>query len=311
MRSFQGLKAITPDLFRTPVALTLGVFDGVHLGHQSLLAELKEWAAEDGGEAVVLTFDKHPMVTLTGQGPPTLTSLPHKLAYLDHYGAESVVILPFDKAWARCSAERFLELIVTHIRPARILLGSNHHFGEGRRGDIKMACAHADRHGYKAREFSLKIDDEPISSTRVRNALSAGYLEDVESLLGRKFSIFGVTIEGEQRGRTIGFPTANLRLCQLALPPMGVYAASTHLQDGSDHLSLVNIGQRPTFKDNGALLVEVHLLDFSGDLYGQELEVELLSSIRKEKRFDSLEALKLQIAADRRQAMEKHGLKKA
>jgi riboflavin kinase / FMN adenylyltransferase len=308
MRSFTGIKSLSPDLFRSPVAFTLGVFDGVHLGHQSLLRDLQAWAKNDQGETVVLTFDQHPMFTLKGRGPATLTSLRHKLNYLEEYGADTVIVLPFDQEWAECSAEEFLDIITKHVSPKKVLLGANHHFGKGRRGDIELAKKHAHRLGFEARELTLKIDGKPISSTRVRNALVKGELGNVSKLLGRPFSIFGTVIQGDQRGRTIGFPTANMSLCQEALPPNGVYAARVVLADKRQFLALINIGHRPTFKENGGLLVEAHLLDFAGDLYGQEIELRLLSSIRPEKRFDGLDSLKEQIASDRLQALKRHGL---
>ncbi|MDF1664302.1 MAG: riboflavin biosynthesis protein RibF [Planctomycetota bacterium] len=311
MRSFTELATLSPGQFRQPVAFTIGVFDGVHQGHQSLLSDLVAWAKEDKGEVGVLTFDRHPRFTLTGKGPSSLTSLENKVQYLAKYGAETVIVLPFDSQWAEVEAEDFLERIAKHIQPEKILLGANHHFGKGRRGDSVLAAKHAERLGYELREFSLLVDNKPISSTRVRKALHAGDLDTVKRLLGRPFSLFGKTIKGDQRGRTIGFPTANLRLAQEALPPVGVYAATTVLQDGREFLSLVNIGHRPTFKENGGLLVEVHLLDFQGDLYGQSLEVQLLSSIRSEKRFENLAALKKQIEDDRLEALERHGLKRA
>lgn len=311
MRSFTELSSLSPGQFRQPVAFTIGVFDGVHQGHQSLITDLVDWAKEDDGEVVVLTFDRHPRLTLTGKGPASLTSLEHKVQYLAKYGAETVIVLPFDVRWAEVEAEDFLERIAKHIRPAKILLGANHHFGKGRRGDSILAAKHATRLGYELREFSLLVDNKPISSTRVRKALQSGDLETVQRLLGRPFSLFGTTIKGDQRGRSIGFPTANLRLAQDALPPVGVYAATTVLPDGTDYLSLVNIGHRPTFKENGGLLVEVHLLDFHGDLYGKNLEVQLLSSIRSEKRFENIDALKKQIQSDRLEALERHGLKNA
>lgn len=311
MRSFSELASLSPSQFRQPVAFTIGVFDGVHQGHQSLLEDLVQWAKEDDGEVVVLTFDRHPRLTLQGQGPATLTSLRHKIEYLGRYGAETVIVLPFDAQWAEVEAEDFLERITRHVGPKKILLGANHHFGKGRRGDAALAEQHAERLGFELREFSLLVDNKPISSTRVRKALQSGHLEEVRRLLGRPFSIFGQTIKGDQRGRSLGFPTANLRLAQEALPPKGVYAATTVLESGEEYLSLVNIGQRPTFKENGGLLVEVHLLDFSGDLYGSDLEVRVLSAIREERRFENLDSLKKQIESDRLEALERHSLKKA
>lgn len=311
MRSFTELASLSPSQFRKPVAFTIGVFDGVHQGHQSLLEDLVQWAKEDDGEVVVLTFDRHPRLTLQGRGPATLTSLKHKIEYLGRYGAETVIVLPFDAQWAEVEAEDFLDRIARHVGPKKILLGANHHFGKGRRGDAALAERHAERLGFELREFSLLVDNKPISSTRVRKALQSGNLEEVRRLLGRPFSIFGQTIKGDQRGRALGFPTANLRLAQEALPPKGVYAATTVLEGGEEYLSLVNIGHRPTFKENGGLLVEVHLLDFSGDLYGADLELRLLSAIREERRFENLDSLKKQIESDRLEALERHSLKKA
>lgn len=308
MRRYQGLGDLTPEQFRHPVIFTLGVFDGVHRGHRRLLDALRAEADERAGEAVLLTFDRHPREVLSATPPPSLTSLERRLELFEESGIDVVILLPFTPERARTTAEEFLAEVMVRVRPERLLIGANHHFGRGREGDYEFVAARAGRYGYEAREIRLETDGETISSTRIRAAVLAGELDEAAAMLGRPVAVCGRVIDGDKRGRTIGFPTANLELEQSVRPPRGVYAARTTV-DGLDGtwLTLVNIGRRPTFHDDQPDLVEAHLLEFSGDLYGRRLRLDFLSRIRDEQSFAGIEELKAQIARDRATALARHG----
>lgn len=306
MRRFQGFQEVSPELFRAPVAFSLGVFDGVHRGHQALLGALVDWAKADQGDSVVLTFGVHPREVLTGHKPPPITALEQRLRLFESLGIDHCLILPFDERWASTAAIDFLKLVHQHVRPAKILLGANHKYGKGREGDFQFTQRHADSFGYSARLFELESDDQPISSTRIREAVQAGDLPLAESMLGRPVSFLGQVIQGDQRGRTLGFPTANIDPSEGLCPASGVYAGSVELSE-EHYLCLINVGCRPTFKGGQRRLIEVHILGFDGDLYGQSVELCFLSKLREEQRFTGIDELTIQIAADRAAALEKYG----
>jgi riboflavin kinase / FMN adenylyltransferase len=290
---------------RRPLAVTIGFFDGVHRGHRGLLAQLREDAGSDG-DTLVVTFDPHPRTVLTNTPPATLTSLEQRLRQLEAAGVDHALVLHFDRALASVSAEDFLDTLVGAVRPDVLDLGSNHHFGRGREGDATYVAKRADRYGYRAHRFELEVDGAAISSSRVRACVAQGALEEASRLLGRPYSLRSAVIAGDGRGRQLGFPTANLDVKGMACPPRGVYAALARDAPGSPKLALVNIGRRPTFEQDGRELVEAHLLGFSGDLYGKELELVFLSKLRDERRFASVEELKSQILADRELAESRH-----
>lgn len=315
MQIYQGLEETAQATLRRPLALTIGVFDGVHRGHQALLAALVGLARQGGGDAAVLTFDRHPREIIEGVGPAKITSLQHRLMLFERAGVDLSIVLPFDAARASCPAEEFLQELAESVAPEQLLLGANHHFGKDREGNAAFAAARAERFGYRFTRFDLAHDlghdgEVPISSTRIRKAVSEGRLADAARMLGRPVALLGDTVEGDKRGRTIGFPTANLNLHGEVRPPRGVYVAELRIEgDLKPRLALVNIGQRPTFYEQGQDLVEAHVLDFAGDLYGQTLELSFLERLRDERRFSGLEALKAQLEKDREQALAMYGAK--
>ena len=301
------------------------MFDGVHRGHRALLAELTGWAREAGVDPVVVTFDVHPRTVLQeGQGPTLITTLEHRLGLLAREGVRGVVVLPFDRAMAAWSPEEFVERVfVRALGASRVLVGKNHRFGRARQGDFGLLQQLGARHGFEAREVELEVHDDVISSTAIRTRLAEGDLAGARELLGRPVSVLGRVVEGDQRGRTLGFPTANLDLSGAARPPRGVYAAWARITDDPLRLdgpepplpAVVNIGRRPTFHPEGAVdLVEVHLLEppppppgaapdpHPLDLYGRWLEVTFTDRLRDERRFEGLEALVAQIQRDVAQA---------
>ncbi|HVY62740.1 MAG TPA: riboflavin biosynthesis protein RibF [Planctomycetota bacterium] len=308
MRIHRNLDALEPSHFRAP-AVTLGVFDGVHEGHRTILGALAEAAARTGGEKVVVTFDRHPRALLTGDAPPTITSLEHRLVLFERAGIDAAVVLRFDARLAAMTAEEFLrDVLVGRIGARAIVLGADSHFGKDRVGSIAFLEERRERYGYELVSVPLlqaaAAGAEVVSSTAIRRAVREGRLADAARMLGRPPSLLGRVERGDARGRTIGFPTANLALHQELAPPRGVYVARVEV-DLVRYRALVNIGVRPTFK-TGELreLVEVHLLGFEGSLYGRVLEVELVRRLRDERRFASVDDLVAQLRRDRDAALE-------
>lgn len=294
-------------------AVTVGVFDGVHLGHQALLRHLVEWAAEGGVDPVVVTFDVHPRTVLRGEGPALITTLEHRIGLLGRAGARGVVVLPFDRAMASWSPEEFVQrAFVDALRASRVLVGKNHHFGKDRKGDFALLSELGRAHGFEAREVELEVADDVISSTAIRERIAQGDLTGASELLGRPVSVLGRVVEGDRRGRQLGFPTANLDLQGSVRPPNGVYVARARVTGdplalgGPQVPAVVNIGRRPTFKPEGeAPLVEVHLLEPPAEeLYGRWLEVSFLARLRDERRFAGPAELVAQIGQDVAQARQ-------
>ncbi len=314
MRIYRDLSALEPRLFRNPVT-TLGVFDGVHRGHEHLITGVKEWArelgdGERGGEAVGITFESHPLAVLGRRPPVMLTSLDHRLVLLERAGLDAAVVLRFDKAMAEMRAESFVrEIIRDRIDSRHLLMGFDASFGKNAHGNAAyLQAAFADE--LEVREMTpLLVEGAPVSSTEVRNAILKGELDVASRFLGRPVSLYGEVIHGDGRGRQIGFPTANLNLFHSAAPPHGVYVADLHI-DARRYPCLVNIGRRPTFMRSDDPTdysryfneqldkVEVFIHGFSDDLYGAHLEISLYRKLRDERRFDGVDALVEQIQKD-------------
>ena len=300
------MQVITPQL-ATPLlrgsALTIGAYDGVHLGHQHVLAALRHIAVEQDLEFVVVTFDRHPLSLLRpNDAPLQLTDLPTKLELLATCGVQTTCVVPFTPERAVESAEQFIdELLIRQLRVSTIMVGENFRFGHDRRGDVAMLAAAGQDHGFTVTGIPLRDDDDGvISSTRIRGLVAHGDVEGASRLLGRPFSVVGTVVHGDGRGGPeLGFPTANLHLEQgLAQPGDGIYAAWAYLADGSSAMAAVSIGRRPTFYEDAAPLIEAHLLDFAGDLYGLELKLSFVARLRGEERYDTIDALIEQIARD-------------
>jgi riboflavin kinase/FMN adenylyltransferase len=288
-----------------PLHLAAGFFDGVHLGHQEVLRSARQGAAADGGLAVVVTFDRHPAdIIRPGTAPRLLTSTRHKALLMERLGAAAMLVIPFDEAMAATAADAFVGSLVRAARPlASISCGRDWTFGHARGGNRELLAVLGSRAGFAVHAVApVLLDGEPVSSTRVRLAIEAGDFVGAARLLGRGYSILGEVIKGRQLGRRLGFPTANLVLEAEQLPPVGVYAVRAVL-DGRLLDGVANLGLRPTIED-GCLTrhFEVHLFDFAGDIYGRPLDVRFVARLRDEVRFDSLDALKAQIADDTRRA---------
>ncbi len=288
-----------------PLFLAIGVFDGVHLGHQAVIQRALEDAQRGGGTAVVVTFDPHPVRVLRpAQAPRLLTSTAHKLRLIHGLGVARQLIIHFDAAFAATPPEDFIRALAAAAQPLReICVGFEWSFGRGRAGNLALLERLGTELGFSEVGVpAVEIDGEIVSSTLIRRAVEAGDLARAARLLGREFTLLGTVIEGDRLGRTIGFPTANLSAHNEQYPPNGVYAVE--VQRGTEQLrGVVNIGVRPTIKNaSGERVLEVHLFDFAGDIYGEDLEVAFRRFLRPEQKFAGLDELRAQIARDAEQA---------
>lgn len=284
-----------------PIFLAIGVFDGVHLGHRAVIARALDDARKAGGTAVVATFDPHPMRVLRPEkAPRILTSTPHKVRLIRALGVEHLLILPFSREFAETEPEKFLHDLAAAGQPLReICVGHEWCFGRNRSGNLALMAEIGRKLGFEEVGVpAVQIDSEVASSTLIRSAIEAGDLARAARFLGREYAILGTVVRGDEIGRKLGFPTANLAAHNEQFPPNGVYAVDVQ-RNGTRLRGVANIGVRPTVANaSGERLLEVHLFDFSGDLYGEDLEVTFRRFLRPEQKFPSLDALKAQIAED-------------
>ncbi|MEI8292757.1 MAG: bifunctional riboflavin kinase/FAD synthetase [bacterium] len=283
-----------------PVVLAAGVFDGLHLGHQAVLLAARDSAARIGGIPVALTFDPHPAAVLRPQRiPRLLTPLDDKLRLIERLGIEHALVISFDAAFAAMEAEDFvLKLCRAASQLAGICIGEGWLFGHDRRGDARLLQKLGMKNGFfTSATAPVLVDGEVVSSTRIRECLSSGDLAQAARLLGREFALRGTVARGAGLGGKLGFPTANIAATGLQYPSNGVYAIEARFH-GHTVRGVANIGVRPTVAEKGPPLLEVHLFDFSGDLYDQDIEVAFLHFLRGEKKFGNLEELRKQIEKD-------------
>jgi riboflavin kinase / FMN adenylyltransferase len=285
--------------------VTIGTFDGVHRGHQQVLAELRRLADELSCPAVVVTFDRHPASVVRPESAPRLlTATAQRFELFDAAGVDYTHVLRFDEDRSLESPDEFVREVVVGTWHARLAVeGEDFHFGHRRRGDLTTLEETGARWGFKVASVPMLIDEAsglPVSSEVIRHALHHADLETATRELGRLYEMQGIVEHGDQRGRTIGFPTANVAVAgDIQLPADGVYAGWYERPDGSVHRTAINIGRRPTFyADNGLLLVEAHLLDFDGDLYDEHAKVRVETWLRGETRFGSVDDLKAQLQRD-------------
>lgn len=296
------MRIITPTEavdFKNPV-VTVGTFDGVHVGHAAVIASVLSHAKDINGTSVVITFDPHPRKYIDGANAPgLLTTLSEKCARFEALGLDVLVIVPFDESLRQLSPDVFVQrYLVDWLHAHHVVVGYDHGFGKDRQGGYETMRALGSQLGFRVTSVAPSVvENGPISSTRIRNALESGCFEDAVTLLGGGFPVWGVVEKGDGRGTHLGFPTANVSFnpSEKLLPPLGVYTAWVQLDKSFQ--AVVNFGQRPTF--NGKhWTFEVHLFNFSGDLYGQMLRVELTHRIRDERKFENKEALVAQIKKD-------------
>lgn len=299
MHAFSAIDDLSA--LRGPIVLAIGVFDGVHLGHQAVLTRARDDAARLGGTAVAVTFDPHPVRVLRPEAAPRLlTATAHKLRLIHTGEMEHALVLRFDRELAATPPAEFIRRLATACRPLReICVGHTWSFGAGRAGNLQLLEALGKELGFAEVGVSaVKVEGEIVSSTLIRQAVETGDLARAARLLGREYTILGTVIEGQQLGRKLGFPTANLAAHNEQFPPNGVYSIEAQVR-GEVRRGVANIGVRPTLaQPHGERLVEVHLFDFHDSIYGEDIEVAFRRFLRPEQKFASLEDLKAQIARD-------------
>lgn len=295
-----------PSSTSKPTVLTIGTFDGVHLGHRTILDELKRHTTALNGESVVVTFEPHPRQVLQPEVPvQILTPLDDKLELLYEAGIGRVAVTPFTREFAQLSAEDYVtNFLVAQFKPAAIVIGYDHHFGHDRRGNIALLETLGKELGFAVHEIPAKmIADAAISSTKIRNALLAGDVKYAATMLGRNYAITGTVVHGEKLGRKLGYPTANVaptHTTQL-IPAQGIYAAYV-LIGGVSFPAMLSIGTRPTINNEGKLSIEAYLFDFSQDIYDAEVSIQFVERMRDELKFESLDALVEALKEDERNA---------
>jgi riboflavin kinase/FMN adenylyltransferase len=283
---------------------TIGNFDGVHLGHQAIFRQLADKAIALGLPKVVITFEPQPQEFFAADAvPPRLMRLREKLLALEAQGVDRVLCLKFDRRLAHLPARTFIQdLLVNKLGVRFLVVGDDFRFGRGREGDFALLCQAGVAHGFEvANTHSYILDGERVSSTRIRNALAQGRLELAARLLGRPYAMCGRVAHGDRRGRTLGFPTANIHLHRRKTPLSGVYAVALHGIEDHFLAGVANVGWRPTVNGTRTQL-EVHLFDFETNIYGRHVQVDFLHFLRPERRFESLEVLRQQIHQDAHQA---------
>jgi riboflavin kinase/FMN adenylyltransferase len=298
----------------TPAHLAIGVFDGIHLGHQAVIGRAVAGARAGGGSSVVVTFHPHPEKVLRpDKAPRLLTSAEHKVRLIRSLGVDYLLVVPFDEAFAGTEAQDFVHLLAASCgKLASVCVGQSWAFGKGARGNVELLTSLGrelgfEVHGVSSVDASGEADPLPVSSTRIRKAVLEGDLALAARLLGRPYTLLGTVLHGRALGRKLGFPTANLLTHNEQFPPTGVYAVRATLYGGAQDRVLsgvANLGHRPTIEDPAVskLLLEVHLFDFAEDIYGRELEVEFVTKLRDEMKFSGIEELRAQIDRDSAEA---------
>ena len=290
-----------PEQASTPTVLTIGNFDGLHLGHRAMLERLVAKARELGLPPSVMTFEPHPReVFAPDQAPARLTSMREKLNLLESCGVERTYVCRFDRKLASLSADDFIDkLLVRGLGVRHVFIGDDFRFGKGRSGDLAALEAAGRQHGFGCEAMhTVEVDGERVSSSAVRDALAGGDLEHAARLLGRPYVIAGRVIHGDKIGRKYGFPTANIQLKRKRMPLTGVFAVTVSGLDKRHLPGAANLGVRPTLAYGLKPVLEVHLFDFDRDIYGSHVTVHFLHKLREERKFASLDELKIQIARD-------------
>ncbi len=286
--------------------LTIGAYDGLHRGHQAVIEQVRALAEERDARSAVVTFDRHPATVVRPESAPKLlTDHVQRMELFEATGIDAAVVLPFDRAQAEESPLAFIErVLVKCLRAECVVVGDDFHFGRNREGNVALLREIGETYGFDVEPVVLvpRGDgvDEPVSSTAIRRALAGGNVTLATDMLGRPFEARGVVVQGDQRGRLLGFPTANVeapnRVC---LPADGVYAGRYERPDGSRYACAINLGRRPTFYEHAdSSLLEAHLIDFDGDLYGEAARIQFVGFLRSERKFDGIDSLVAQLKHD-------------
>lgn len=304
LKIFQSIAAFQTD---KKTIVTLGTFDGVHLGHQKIIENLVNSAQSGNCESLILTFFPHPRMVLQEDSEiKLLNTIEERTALLEKSGLDNLIIHPFDKAFSRLTAEEFVkDILVEKLNIQKIIIGHDHRFGRNRTADIDDLIGFGEKYGFEVEQISAQeIDYVSISSTKIRMALEEGNIDLANDYLGYDYFLTGTIQKGKQLGRTIGFPTANLKIAESykLIPKIGVYLVKSIL-DGKTVFGMMNIGTNPTV-DGKDLSIEVYYLNFEGDLYNQKIEVSLITAIRDEQKFAGVDLLKKQLEADKKWALD-------
>jgi riboflavin kinase/FMN adenylyltransferase len=307
MRVFKGLDNLPP--FKNPV-LTIGTFDGVHLGHAKIIERLRKKATEVDGESIIITFDPHPRFVVAPNSTPIelLSTSQEKIKALQALRVDNVVIVPFTKAFSDISAEAYIrDFIVSNFHPHTIIIGYDHHFGKNRQGNYQLLESVKATYGFQLEEIPVQeIEHIAISSTKIRAALHIGDIKKANELAGKYYTLEGVVIHGEKRGRLIGFPTANVHVgdAHKLIPANGVYAVKAYLKE-TVYKAMLNIGVRPTVSSSNHRSIEVNIIDFDQDIYDETLRIEFVDKLRDEIKFNGIDELIAQLTIDKQDALSR------
>lgn len=292
------------DYIKVPNAIvTIGTFDGVHLGHQAIFKDMVRYAKEIGGETVVITFYPHPrqVLNIDSSNLRFINTQEEKLKHLEKLGVDNVIIVNFTKEFSLISSETFIsDYIVKNIAPVKLVIGYDHHFGKNRTGDFNQLHEMKKKYGFELQRIAVQdVENIAVSSTKIRHSLKQGDIEHANALLGYQFTYIGNVISGNRIGREIGYRTANLNINKeyRLIESSGVYATYVDYND-TTYKSMTYIGRKPTINDDDIENIEVHIFDFNDDIYDKNIKVRFVSKIRDEYKFDSLDALKKQIEID-------------
>jgi len=305
MKIFRSLEQL--PRFRNPV-LTIGSFDGVHAGHQKILESVQELARAQGGESVVISFHPHPRLVVYPQARDLhlLSTTEEKILLLERYGVDNVVIVPFTVEFSRLTPDEYIvQFLVGKFHPRCVVIGYDHRFGLNRQGDINFLRWYGKELGFEVVEIpKQEVDAIAISSTKIREALLRGDVEQALRMLNHPYLLIGRVVPGNGIGKTLGFPTANLQVSDphKLIPAEGIYAVRAHFE-GQPYQGMLYIGRRPTLNQHPEKVIEVHLFDFDQNIYGEELQVEFLHFLRRDASFANLEQLAAQLARDREAAL--------
>ncbi len=301
MRVFRDLNNL--PAFKNSV-VTIGTFDGVHLGHQKLIERIKLLSEQINGESILVTFHPHPRIVINPEDKSLrlLNTIDEKVTLLENYGVDNLVIVPFSRAFSEQSATDYIStFLVRNFSPKYIVIGYDHKFGKDRIGDFKLLESMREEYGYEMEEITKEtLDDIGISSTKIRSALSEGNIKMANELLGHYYTLSGTIVRGLQNGRKLGYPTANIQVNDehKLVPKTGIYVVYVYY-NGKKYNGMLSIGYNPTFEGKEQT-IEVNILDFNKDIYGENLTLEFVDFIRNEKKFSSLEALIDEIKNDER-----------
>lgn len=289
--------------------ITVGTFDGVHVGHQKILNKIRTIANNNNGETALLTFDPHPRKVLfnSSNSLKLINTLDEKINLLSNYGLDHLIIHPFNKDFSRITPTSYVrDLLVNQLNVATLVIGYNHQFGRNREGDITLLHELSEVYNFNVQEINAEeINEIKVSSTKIREALSMGDILQANNYLGHDFTLSGEVIEGNKIGRSIGFPTANISIKdeEKIIPADGVYAVKVKLNDQCFN-GMMNIGNRPTIEETNKSSIEVHIFDFSENIYGLEIEIVFKAHIRKEEKFSDIDTLKKQLINDQKAALD-------